>query len=535
MAEFDPDAYLAKQEEFDPDAYLAKERPGRTPSVMEHRPPPAGLPGAKPGMSTSEAALHGFGQGASFGFADELAGALATGAKFAAPGLEYLPQAFNEKLTPQEMAYRLYGTQEIPYRTVRDATRSDTKQAQADQPGAYLGGALAGGLVTPGPKGLGAARLAKQGALLGAASGAGMSDADLLRGDVGGALVDTAVGGATGGVMTPVASGLTARLGGWLRKASQANALKAVGARAGISDVLGSAGVNTVDDARALGQRAIDMGLVRPFSTVADVAEGVGFEAEKHGARIGAVLSDADAAVDAERLRLLQEFADEFAREGGRAGASGGAIRPKGFDFDAAAESARKEIAGPRGLTAEAASKAGPANELVERMLEQGELDSSFQAANRLKSDIYRGLNYRPESALQEELQQRAVRGLKTSIEQQVEGRLGAEAADELRAANRDWGDVERIRQLASVGARRQMAHAGPLSFTPIAASVATGSPVPIAAKAAGPFIPSTLSFVQRNAARAALPAVESAMRATRTTLTEREQAAIERFLAESP
>ena len=147
-----------------------------------------------------ESAARGALQGASFGFADEIAGALGS--------------AFGPKT----------------YVQARDESRKAYEAAKAENPKAYLAGEVGGGLasaVVPGGV-LGKAaeggaavaeaaptigRLALRGAASGAAYGGaqalGDSTADLTKGDFHGAIADTlrgaAIGGVTGGIIGPAA------------------------------------------------------------------------------------------------------------------------------------------------------------------------------------------------------------------------------------------------------------------------------------------------------------------------------------------
>lgn len=168
MAGFDPDAYLAKKRapaaagSFDPDAYLAEKRVGAV--AVE-----------APGLGASFA--RGAAQGITLGFADEIAG--------------LVESAFTGKT----------------YRQARDESRAAFARAQLANPKAYFAGEIGSALVP----GLGAAKAIKAGgtalqaglraAKIGGLSGAGASEADLTRGDVGGLARDVAIGGAASGVL----------------------------------------------------------------------------------------------------------------------------------------------------------------------------------------------------------------------------------------------------------------------------------------------------------------------------------------------
>lgn len=475
------------------------------------KPPPGfeldGAPVIQPvgGPSVLESAGRGFMQGGTYGFADELAGAadaarsLPSGAQTLASALSPGVAGLVSLAAPDTPRSEDTGDLLRTYLKARDAARAQTHAAEEANPKSFLAGSFAGAAASPGPKGLGAGRLAKQGAMYGAASGLGGSEADLAKGEILPTLVNTAVSAGTGAILAPVASGLSARFGRFLKEKSQENALKAVGARAGIADVLGNEGVRTADDARQLGQLAIDQGLVPPLSTAADVAERTGFALEKQGARIEGVLQDANKTGPA--------------------------------DFQHAAWRAAQSAMGPNGLTTEAISKSGPAQSLIEKLLAQEGQDASFSALNRFKSDAYKGINYGAEPSLSTGLQQDVARGIRSSIEEQIAERLGPEAADELVSANRAYGGLSKIQSLAGDESRRAMGRAGVFSPGVLAASVAAGNPAPMALKAASPYLNSTVSAIQRNLAPAAMPLGQAAVKPGIQRLSEQEQDSIAAFL----
>lgn len=146
-----------------------------------------------------EAALQGFGQGASFGFLDELKGlAAATGTTL--PALLTVLEGenpFTNREAFDDVVERLYGipaeqflTQE-GYRTARDTSRKEQKSLREQHPVTYALSELAGGISTPIPgaapaKGASLGAKLGKGALvgagIGAASGAGNSDSNSLEG-----------------------------------------------------------------------------------------------------------------------------------------------------------------------------------------------------------------------------------------------------------------------------------------------------------------------------------------------------------------
>lgn len=135
--------------------------------------------------SKTESAVRGFAQGGSFGFGDELAGAMGA----AAGTLGILDNKEGLSVGDQ-------------YRQYRDEARLADKESEDANPGSYVAGQLAGGVATapilPGGAASALGRAALTGAGYGAVSGVGASSADLTRGDTGGALRDAAIGATVG-------------------------------------------------------------------------------------------------------------------------------------------------------------------------------------------------------------------------------------------------------------------------------------------------------------------------------------------------
>jgi hypothetical protein len=152
----------------------------------------------EPAEATDSVGAFGRGaqQGASLGFSDEEAGVR---------GALNATLHGDAPLTKEELVKQ--------YVLARQKERGADSRAQKVDPGAYLGGELAGGIAVPLPGGaarsglsVGAklARGAKTGAATGAALGLGMSDADLTKGEFGEAALSTGLGaglGAAGGVL----------------------------------------------------------------------------------------------------------------------------------------------------------------------------------------------------------------------------------------------------------------------------------------------------------------------------------------------
>lgn len=520
-------ADLTKDFEAEEDLAAAFEAEPDAPVVTEAAPAPA-EPEALAPSSASGAALRGFGQGASLGFLDELAGLGAVALKYGLPAVEQLPQLVDPTLTPEEMAYRLYGAKssaEVPYRRVRDVARGEAREAQAARPVAFGASQLAGAVTTPGPKSSGATRLgrlgrvAATGAAYGGAAGLGASEDDLLTDeDTASSVRDVLTGAGAGAVLAPAMALGGEKLARFLKTRSQENALKAMGVRAGISNQLAQRGYASADEARQLGQQALDLELIRPGRTAADVAERAGFAKDVQGARIEQALADADAT-------------------------------GVPFDVDEAAWAAAMRAAGPEGLSPTASREATRAQRLVGDILRLPQAqEPTFSAANRLKSDMYRGINYGADQPpLKTELERKVASGLRSSIEEQLERTAGADVADELRAANRAYGALADIEPLARDEATRQLGRAPWYSPGVLGAAATAGAggalaggelgaaagALPIAARILGPRIPSTLAVGQRalsplapKAARAfTAPAIQA------PELDDDERASIDAFL----
>lgn len=240
MSAFDPDAYLAAKEkekpagDFDPDAYLhAKDKP-----------------------SVWESGLRGGAQTLTAGFADEgTAAVLAIKAKAAGD-----PRPIEE----------IYAQQ-------RDESRANYKAAEEANPGAYMvgeGAGVVGSMLIPGLGELGAAKTlggaVLGGAALGAAQGLGSSEADLTKGDVGGAALDTGLGALLGGAAGAVGHGVgkvVDRVSGRAVQgvrlaeadaAQEANATAQKGVRVARASLGGeaAAGLNAVDKAEQIAANA---------------------------------------------------------------------------------------------------------------------------------------------------------------------------------------------------------------------------------------------------------------------------------------
>ena len=156
-----------------------------------------------------EAAISGLGEGASLSFGDELAGLYNT-----------LPGSDIPFEIAQDVGEALGLTETIPYREIpegfeepdksfidnytegRDYARRYKDKSKADQPEAYLGGQIGGGLASGiATGGMGPSSLIAKSALEGGAIGLGSSEADLTKGEIGEAVIDTAKGATIGAAL----------------------------------------------------------------------------------------------------------------------------------------------------------------------------------------------------------------------------------------------------------------------------------------------------------------------------------------------
>lgn len=250
---FDPDAYLASKQAapsgFDPDAYLA----ARGVKV-------------EPEVGGAESFARGVKQGLTFGFGDEITGALES--------------AFGDK----------------SYRQARDEARRADEAARTAHPVLYGTGEVGAGVATAFVPGLGVARGASLGASIGKAAalggvaGLGASEATTI----GGQLRDVGTGAALG-------AGTTAALGG-LGKFIQGAPVRV--AERETKQLLEGVGKATQDKALAqMGGKEGMRTIIRGEEGLAQAAKGspqafsaqVDAQLEKAGTELGSVYTKADA------------------------------------------------------------------------------------------------------------------------------------------------------------------------------------------------------------------------------------------------
>jgi hypothetical protein len=239
----------------------------------------------RPMVPEGESFLRGAAQGATFGFSDELVG---------------LGKGALGKIQGEGDFGNLYGK-------YRDEARLRDKEAQLDNPKAYLGGNVTGGVATSLIPGVGLAKgastLANLGtaAKLGAYIGAGTSEADVLKAsesyeglktegaqfakDVG---KGAAIGAATQGAATVVGKGLTALKPSELNKLADVKTLKAAGYMGPQLKHMSEA------EKKAVAGVLSEKGIVRAFDSLDDVAKKAGGAKEEAGVEIGKALTAVD-------------------------------------------------------------------------------------------------------------------------------------------------------------------------------------------------------------------------------------------------
>lgn len=251
MSDFNPDDFIKQvTPSFDPDAFVAAD------------PAPIGV---------GESALRGVGQGASLGFADEIAGA--GGALYKA------------------LKNRSLDTLSKDYAAGRDKYRSEDAAARASNPKTFIGGELGGGVLTGFAPGIGIAKgastvknlsnLVAQGVL----QGIGSSESDTVGGNV----ADAAKGGAAG-LVGAGAGRLVSKLipnAVQTGKYATSKAIEHLRPTPKVARVLGP------ERLAAVGQEALDSGAIQFGSKAADTAERLAGQRDVIGKEIGGYIDEA--------------------------------------------------------------------------------------------------------------------------------------------------------------------------------------------------------------------------------------------------
>jgi hypothetical protein len=368
------------------------------------------------GSSAAGAGLRGFGQGLTAGFGDELGAGLQAGLQGVANALPEgsLEWAGIDNRHQQDTL--------DTYRQAREENRAQLATDQREHAGAAFAGDLAGGLVlntlVPGSQAAGTAGLARAG-LMGAASGLGNSEADLTRGEVGGAVADTLTGAALGVAGQEVGDQLgrvTPKVAQWVqRKAGDFAAMRALNAagyfKNELKPIIKRGGI---DKAIEMGEHLLEEpGVIQAGRNVDSVLDGVEAARAKWGQEMGRILGQAD---------------DTGAR----------------FDMSAVAKRVMDDVIRPNmgdpAIEKEVQAVGGLLKKYLVKAQQPGGL--SFSEANKLKSTLQNGQinwgnhwnNYGPSHFL--EKYQIALAGIfADEIDNQLGRQLGPEAFQAFKAA----------------------------------------------------------------------------------------------------
>lgn len=392
------------------------------------------------------------------------------------------------------------------YRKARDDVRAADATATKESPWLHGGGSLAGSLMLPVAKagqalGKGFA-LSKWGARAatglgqGAAMGLGNSQADLTDGDVGGAALDTAIGGGLGTAASVGLGALGDAGGRALRTLAENNALRALGLRAGIGNKLRSMGIATGDEGRqTLARGALDNGLIPFASTPESVGRSVSEMMPFVGEAKGQVIKDAQSVATA----------------AGRMA-----------DFTGAADAAQRAVFS--GADEIAIAKGGQARNLIDLIRKQGQtatVDNSLVMLDELKQSAQN--NIRPLATKLAAQQQNQVAGtLRDQVEKQVEAIAGPDYSDSLKALNSKYSLMKRIQELTADESTRSIGRQGALGMAVGAAAGGTGGALAgqMAQRYILPRAHSSFAVAQDAASKYAAPVLSSPAAATAATKT---------------
>lgn len=380
------------------------------------------LPSAEPEVSKTESGLRGLAQGASMGFADELAG----GAEALWEAAKGDPRTFGEL-----------------YKTFRDESRANYKKAEEANPKTFMAGQVGGAVGTALIPGMGGANIAKL-AAQGAAQGLGSSEADLTEGDIGGAIKDTAIGGTVGaatGVAGKALSAAGTKAAPYIQKAigKTANVADDVAERLAVN-ATGATGKQAEKFAPGTGRELLDRGIVKAGRNAQGIADATQEAMDLAGQQMDDVLKQLDAS----------------------------GIKASVDNVVGALEARVKEL-----------SKA-PGNEKIIKQL-QGEIDNLYlrgesqmlpSVAEQAKRNFQGQVNYfSPE--FEKKAATHAGRAFREEVEKVAES-ASPDLANTFKAAKKTYGTLSPVQEAAEARARQQ-AQSPIGGFGDVVTSIATG------------------------------------------------------------
>ena len=257
---------------------------------LESRRPPTEE--SKPDISMAQSAVGGLGQGTTFAFGDELAGAVGSA---------------HEKVYPMETARKLYanyvlgikGAKDLPniegdtdfqdfYREIRNFARDQVEAERAANPKVFAGTEIGGAIASSAPM---AAQGVMANAALGGLYGLGGSEADLTDPSLenfGQAALDTGIGAGFGGGTSAVLKGAAGPVGRMFKGLAEKRAvLLANLSKSRLGQIVKKEGQEGLDK---LGREILDEGIVKFKFGASGAQKRNQLLLEKSGKRIGSIL-----------------------------------------------------------------------------------------------------------------------------------------------------------------------------------------------------------------------------------------------------
>lgn len=233
---------------------------------------------------------------------------------------------------------------------------------------------------------------------------------------------------------------------------AEEQALRAAGLQSGIKNSLKTdLGLNDMTEARALGRRFLDEGLIPPVGSseaVARRAEKLGGEA---GQSIGATMNKADVAT------MHTPAPPPGQTSAGRPSN----VRPQpGFDYDASADGTHRMLDDASSVADDMSGS--KARDLAEAFRRQSQrTPGSFVGANKAKSDAWKSARFDQDAPMSAQLYRKAVGSIRDDIERQVGDALGPDDAAALRSANEKFGVAADAQKLAANESQRRASRKG--------------------------------------------------------------------------
>lgn len=508
------------------------------------------------------AALQGVAHGASFGFADELAGLVKGGVaglgrlglsalqtapgraavRAAMPNLRNVSDDVLDAILEQagQTTAQTAGLQALPqgpgeaartgYVTGRNEARREDAQAAEAHPVAHGLGEVAGAVAMPlgAGKALGttkglailpgvaggvrlsplAARLAVTGGMAGGLAGAGNSTADLVdpqaaaaQGGAGALLEDTLGGAGKGFATGAILGGAANKAAPYLKRLAQESAARAAGLAPGIS--------NRAQTVLSNGGERVTEDTVRDFGQRMLDAGYVKAGRTPEGV-----------------MKAGQEEVPRWIAAQQAAYAMGDATGTTP-SLDVAGQVGKQALM--RAYTKVGQRELGKALQSAEDIA--AENGSSWARAGRIKSELQGRINWsNPDAPIAMEAQRNLARGFKDALAWELGQVAGPEAEEGLRLANSRLADLYKLQELASNQGTREMAKnklgslIGAGLGTGISALLGHGADSTMGGAAAGgayvghalgrmaaPYVPATAAVAQQAMSRAAVPAARLA------------------------